>query len=113
MNRKRPMKQSKPGKKLSPELFDATNAIYHRDHSRYIRLIKWVWLQQSLGYSDEEIIACFNLAGENVHTADNWWKYLTALRSKACGRALEEESKTHKKSFDLSSVGEILRGIVR
>jgi len=106
------MNKSKPGKKLSVELNNVVAPIYKRDTTRYIRLIHWVWHQQKVGYTDEEIIACFKLAGNRIHIADNWWRYLTSLRAKACGRALEEEAKEHKKSFDLFQVGEVLRGIL-
>jgi len=96
------MQQSKPGIKLNPLIASKTTPIFEADPKRYQRICRWVWTQQKRGWPDEAIAEALSLAGTNIHRADSWWKYLTALLPKGKGRAAEIESTRHK-----SEVGEI------
>lgn len=90
------MQYSTPGKKLNPLIGNLTAPIYAKNPQRYRRLCLWVWTHQRLGWPDEAIAGAVQLAGENIHLADDWWKYLTSLLKKAKGRANEQESQKYK-----------------
>ena len=90
------MQESKPGKKLNPLLARYTLPIYTSDPIRYQNIARFVWHCQKQGWPDEAIAAAFELAGEKIHVAANWWSYLFSLLPKAKGRASEAEAQSHK-----------------
>ena len=101
------MQNSKAGKKLAPIIAAQTAPIYKTDPRRYQRLCQWVWWAQSNGWPDEAIAEALRMSQPAIHGADDFWRYLTKLLSKAKGRAHEDESAAHK-SADMALAGEMV-----
>lgn len=90
------MNHSKAGKKLSPELKAACDAIFKRDHVRYRGLVKWVWFEQCNKWPDEAIVRCLNLAEPYIDHIDDYWPYLARLLPKCKAAAVADESEQYK-----------------
>jgi len=101
------MQHSQPGRKLSPELKLAVDRIYQSDPHRYARLVLWIWRNQRLGRSDETLLKAIFLAGNYIHGARDWWKYLTSLLPQASASAHDRESQDYKMNRP-ASIKEIL-----
>jgi len=93
------LQHSAPGKKLNPLISAHTARIYAVNPVRYKSICRFVWHYQKAGWPDEAIAGAFELAGESIHMADNWWAYCAKLLPKAKGRASEQESQLHKTEF--------------
>ena len=104
------MQHSPPGRKLSSKLKTVADLIYLDDRRRYARLCLWIWHQQKVGRSDETIAKTLELARPYLHSAKDWWKYLTKMASKGSAAAHQEENEYYKN--DLTSVKAILRQVM-
>lgn len=91
------MNNSKPGQKLDPALKAIIDPVYESNKTRYANICRWVWWAQRQGWPDETIGKAVELAGDRLHTVDNWWAFLTRLLPKASGRAHEDEAQRYKR----------------